>query len=147
MPSGCVCGGGNCTTTCSLSAPLSRLSGPYLTLMRCGNTQDTCSMSSLIKPENSAVSCTPWWHHAIHSKRLLYKREKKRNLSCTMVVITKGGSSNSGRQQKRWLKRSILCYSLLLFQYRQMRGTLFLSLSALTWHFEHLSDSLTWGLD
>lgn len=35
---GCVCGEGNYTTTCSLSVPLSRLSGPYLVLMRCGNT-------------------------------------------------------------------------------------------------------------
>lgn len=37
-PSVCVCGEGNYTTTCSLSVPLSRLSGPYLALMRCGNT-------------------------------------------------------------------------------------------------------------
>lgn len=35
---GWVCGEGNYTTTCSLSIPLSWLSGPYLALMRCGNT-------------------------------------------------------------------------------------------------------------
>lgn len=37
-PRGCVCGERNYTTTCSLSIPLSQLSGPYLALMRCGNT-------------------------------------------------------------------------------------------------------------
>lgn len=68
---------GNYTATCSLSIPLSRLSGPYLALMRCGNTH-TCSTSTPIIVERSDVSCTPWWHQAIHSK-VLFLRDIKEN--------------------------------------------------------------------